>query len=464
MRERTRQSVRVERGFRKPIDVQFDGESQSSDGGLVLLRAVDDRIGLTEALAACLRDRRDPSKVAHQVGEIFRQRVFGIAAGYPDGNDAAVLGADPVLKEVCGRRGVSGDDLASQATLSRFEAGVSAREAVAMGRTLETFMIQQHRARLRGRAKLITIDLDPTEDRTYGQQSFSFFNGHYDNWCFLPQLGFLTFDDEPDQHLFHARLRPGNSRCWRGALPLLRRTVTQLREAFPGAVLRVRLDAGFCCPRTLLILEELGCEYVVAIPGNKRLEGKAKRLLAKARRTAKETGQSAKVYGEFRYAPRNKSKKKERRVWPRRRRIVVKAEVVVHPGREPRDNPRYVVTNLRLPPKALYADVYCARGEIENRIKELNLGLALGRTSCARYVANQLRVLMTAAAFVLFQQLRLRAARTDLARAQVPTLRERLIKVGARAIESVRRLVLHLPAACPWRESWLAVALAVGAT
>lgn len=462
MREPTRQSVRVQQGFVKPIDVVFDGESQSSDGGLVLLRAVDDRIGLTAALAACLKDRRDPSKVAHQVDEMLRLRIFGIAAGYPDGNDAAVLGADPVLKEVCGRRGVSGDDLASQATLSRFEAGVSAREAVAMGRRLETFMIQQHKGRLKGRAKLITIDLDPTEDRTYGQQSFSFFNGHYDNWCFLPQLGFLSFDDEPDQHLFHARLRPGNSRCWRGALPLLRRTVAQLREAFPRAVIRVRLDAGFCCPRTLLVLEQLKVDYVVAIPGNTRLAARAGKYLAKARRSAKESGQSAKVFGGFLYAPKNKSKRKK--VWPRRRRIVVKAEVVVHPGRDPRDNPRYVVTNLKLPPEGVYSDVYCGRGEIENRIKELNLGLVLGRTSCARYVANQLRVLMTAAAFVLFQQLRLKASKTSLARAQVPTLRERLIKVGARAIESVRRLVLHFPAACPWREPWIAVANAVGAT
>lgn len=462
MREPTRQSVRVEQGFVKPIDVVFDGESQSSDGGLVLLRAVDDQVGLTAALAECLVDRRDPSKVAHQVVELFRQRVFGIAAGYPDGNDAAVLGADPVLKEVCGRRGVSGEDLASQATLSRFEAGVSAREAVAMGRKLETHVIQEHRARRKGRAKRITIDLDPTEDRTYGQQAFSFFNGHYDSWCFLPQLGFLTFDDESEQHLFHARLRPGNSRCWRGAVPLLRRTVAQLRQAFPRSVIRVRLDAGFCCPRTLLTLEELGVEYVVAMQGNKRVLARAGRYLAQARRSAKETGQSAKVFGEFRYAPKKKSKRKK--VWPHTRRIVVKAEVVVHPGRDPRDNPRFVVTNLLLPPEAVYSEVYCGRGDIENRIKELNLGLALGRTSCSRFVANQLRVLMTAAAYVLFQQLRLKAANTALARAQVPTLRERLIKIGARAIESVRRLVLRLPAACPWREAWLAVAQALGAT
>lgn len=458
----TQQRVRVEQGFLKPIDVIFDGESQSSDSGLVLLRAVDDRLGLTRALVARLGDQRDPARVTHCVSELFRQRVFGIAAGYPDGNDAAVLGADPVLKEVCGRRGVSGNDLASQSTLSRFESAVTAREAVAMGQELEKLVIEAHRTRLKGRAKRITIDLDPTEDRTYGQQSFSFFNGHYESWCFLPQLGFLTFDDELDQHLFHARLRPGNARCWRGALPLLRRTVKRLRTAFPGAVIRVRLDAGFCCPRTLNALDRLGVEYVVAIQGNKRLDQEAERLLVKARAEAKRTEQSAKVYGDFRYEPRRRSSKQE--AWSRARRIVVKAEVVVHAGREPRDNPRYVVTNLRLSPKTVYAEVYCARAEVENRIKELNLGLALGRTSCSRYVANQLRVLMTATAYVLFQQLRLKASKTPLARAQVTTLRERLIKVSAQAIESVRRLVLHLPAACPWVESWLAVARAVGAT
>ncbi|MCO5169363.1 MAG: IS1380 family transposase [Planctomycetes bacterium] len=362
-----------------------------------------------------------------------------------------------MLKEVCGRRGVSGGDLASQATLSRFEGGVTAREAVGMGRALEEFVVGHHSRRLRGRARRITIDLDPTEDKTYGQQSFSFFNGHYDSWCFLPQLGFLTFDDEKEQHLFHARLRPGNSRCWRGALGLLRRTVARLRAAFPGAKVRVRLDAGFACPRTFEVLEELGVEYVVAMAGNARLDRLAEPLLARARRWATGIGESARVFGAFRYAPLKDA-------WPHERRVVVKAEVVVHPGRDPRDNPRYVVTNLRLAPESVYSGVYCGRGDVENRIKELNLGLTLGRTSCARFVSNQLRVLMTAAAYVLFQELRRAARGTSLAQAQVPTLRERLLKIGARAVESVRRLVLHFPAACPWRESWLSIARAVAVT
>lgn len=450
-------SVRFGSSFARPVDVVFDGEAQSSDGGLVLLGALDQRLGLTAALAGCLEDRRDPSKVTHKLVELFQQRVFGIAAGYPDGNDAAVLGADPVLKEVCRRRGVTGEDLASQATLSRFENGVTAREAVRMGRTLETFVIEHHRQRLRGRAKRITIDLDPTEDPTHGQQSFSFFNGHYDSWCFLPQLGFLTFDGEKEQHLFHARLRPGNSRCWRGALGLLRRTVSQLRTAFPRAKLRVRLDAGFACPRTFLVLEQLGVEYVVAMAGNARLDQLAAPLLRRARRSARRAGKSARMFGAFRYAPLKNA-------WPRERRVVVKAEVVVHPGRDPRDNPRYVVTNLRLQAERVYSGVYCARGDVENRIKELNLGLALGRTSCSRFVSNQLRVLLTATAYVLFQELRRAARGTALATAQVPTLRERLLKIGARAVESVRRLVLRLPAACPWVDSWLSVARAVAVT
>jgi len=457
MRQEARQSVRIEKGFVKPVTVVFDGDAQSSDGGLVLLRAVDDRLGLTAALVSCLSDRRDAAKIAHEYVEIFRQRVFGIGAGYPDGNDAARLASDPIFKEVCGKRGLSGDALASQATLSRFENAVSAREMVQMGRAFERFVVEQHRKRLRGRAKRITIDLDPTEDKTHGQQHFSFFNGYYDSWCLLPQLGFLSFDDEDEQYLFHARLRPGNATGSRGAFGLLRRIVSQLRGAFPGAEIRVRLDAGFNCPRTFAVLEELEVEYVVAMASNKRLDNLAEPLLARARSLAAETGQSAQVFGDCQYEPLKNA-------WPHERRVVIKAEVVMHPGREPKDNPRFVVTNLGSPAKPTYEDVYCQRAHVENRIKELNLGLCLGRTSCTSFVANQLRVLMTAAAYVLFQALRFKARGTSLARAQVLTRRERLIKIVARVVQSLRRLVLHLPAACPWRGAWIDVARLLGAT
>jgi hypothetical protein len=457
--------------FSKPLTIEFDGDLQTSDGGLVLLGALDRGVKLTDRLVRCFSDPRERAKVEHEIGELFRQRVFSIAAGYADQNDAAVLGDDPVLKEVCGR-GAGGARLASQSTLSRFENAfvvgkrgsrfARARELVAATRALEDFVIERHAKRLGPKARLVTIDLDPTDDPTHGQQAFSFFNGHYDSWCLLPLLGFLTFDDEPEQFLFHARLRPGNATAVRAAFPLLRRVVPKLRGAFPKATIRVRLDGGFACPRTFAILEELGVEYVVGIPGNKRLDRAAGRVRGEARRRAKASGEAVQVFGEILYRPKPKSKKKPWLSWPRRRRIVVKAEVVVLDGREPRENPRYVVTNLVRSPEAVY-EIYRGRGESENRIKELHHGLELDRTSCSNFLANQLRVLSTATAYALFQELRLRARRTELARAQVSTLRDRLLKIGARVVESVRRIVLHFPAVYPWRDAWRALARAIGA-
>jgi hypothetical protein len=451
MAKTTRQSVLLPRGFSKPVTVTLDGARLSSDAGLLLLRKVDDGIGLTEALGSCLVDRREQRKVEHEYLEILRQRVFAIAAGYPDGNDAAVLADDPIMKEVCGRRGLSGAALATQATISRFENAVTGRELVGMARAFERFVVDRHAKRLRGRrVRRITIDLDPTEDRAYGQQAFAFFNGYYKNFCFLPQLGFLSFDDEPDQHLFHARLRPGNSTGWRAVFPLLLRIVPYLRSQFPRAKIRVRLDAGFNTPRTFEILEELNVEYVVAMKSNSLLDKIAEPLMTKVRAESEKTGETATTYGEFEHAPANGA-------WPHRRRVIVKAEVVRFVGRNPRDNARFVVTNLTTAPEDVYG-TYRARGESENRIKELNLGLAFGRTSCSRFLANQLRVLMTAAAYVLFQQLRLKAKGTELARAQVFTLRDRLIKIAGRVFESVRRTVVQLPESFPWRDVWIRLA------
>jgi hypothetical protein len=472
MAQSTRQSVLFEEGFSKPLTVKFDGERQSSDGGLILLGALDRGIGLTERLVGFFADPRERTRVQHEIEDLFRQRVFSIAAGYADCNDAAVVGNDPVMKEVCGR-GANGAPLASQPTLSRFEnawlrgkGGKSrlgrGRELVAMARALEDHVIERHAKRRGRKTKLVTIDLDPTDDPTHGQQTFAFFNGHYDSWCFLPLLGFLSFDDEPEQFLFAARLRPGNASATRAAFPLLRRVVKKLRQAFPKAKIRVRLDGGFACPRLFAILEELGVEYVVGIGGNARLDRLAAPFRREARTRAAASGKSEQVFGEVLYRPKKKSKKKPWLSWPHRRRVVVKAEVVTLPGSQPRDNPRYVVTNLGLKPEAVY-EIYRGRGDSENRIKELHHGLELDRTSCSGFLANQLRVVATAIAYVLFQEMRLRAHRTELARAQVSTLRERLLKIGARVVKSSRRVVLHFPAAYPWQELWRTIAREAGA-
>jgi len=227
-----------------------------------------------------------------------------------------------------------------------------------------------------------------------------------------------------------------------------------LNNAFPNTPILVRLDGGFATPEILGYLDAQAVEYVVAMAGNSVLKRHAEPLMKKARRRSQLTGETEHLYGECRYAARS---------WPRRRRVIMKAEVVRHPGRNPKDNPRFVITNLSQNPQWVYERVYCQRGEIENRIKELHHGLEIDRTSCSRFWANQFRVLMTAAAYVLMQELRLRAAGTACARAQVSTLRERLIKIGVRIEASVRRIVLHLPASFPFLRTWNHVACALGA-
>jgi hypothetical protein len=315
-------------------------------------------------------------------------------------------------------------------------------------------VIAQHRARRQGRARRITIDFDPTDDPTHGQQEFTFFNGHYDTWCYLPLLGFVRFDNEAEQYGVLALLRPGNSGAKLGAIHCLRQLFRKLRAAFPGARLRVRLDGGFAGNDLLAFLETEQVEYVVALGRNRRLDKRAQRLMGKARLRAKTSGETEHVYGETRYAAAK---------WKRKRRIIIKAEVVCHPGRPPKNNPRFVVTNLPYTPQHVY-EIYRARGDVENRIKELKAGLALDRLSCSRFVGNQFRLLLTLAAYLLVQTLRGRAAGTACAMAQVTTLRERLLKVAVWVERSVRRIVLHLPTSFPWQPTWRQLARAVGAT
>jgi hypothetical protein len=439
----------------KPIVAAFDAEHASSDGGAILLKGIDTQLGLTKRLAEGLADGRQPGKVQHQTVELVRQRVFGLACGYADCNDAARLADDPIHKLLVERDPLAGPALASQPTLSRFENAVGRRELIAMGHVLADTVIAHHRRRLKGRAARITIDLDPTDDPTHGQQEFTFFNGHYDTWCYLPLVATVTFNDEAEQFAVAAVLRPGNAPASLGARGLLRRLLGQLRQAFPTATFRVRLDGGFASPKVFAFLEAQPVEYVVAMASNARLEKRARRLMGKARMLSRATGQTAHLYGETRYAART---------WRRKRRVIIKAEVVRHPGRDPKNNPRFVVTNLTDDPQTVYEQIYCQRGDMENRLKELHHGLELDRTSCSRFLANQFRVLLTLAAYVLFQELQRRAHGTACADAQVLTLRERLIKLAVWVERSVRRVVLHLPATFPWLRTWRQLARAVGAT
>lgn len=449
------QAVMFPELFGRPLLARFDVPQASSDGGAILLKAADRRLGLIKKLAGCLRDDRQAGKVEHELIELLAQRVFGIACGYPDANDTARLSQDPIQKMLLGRDPVEGASLASQPTLSRFENGVGSKQLYRLGETLMRTVFARQARRRRGRARRVVLDLDVTDDPTHGAQQLSFFNGYYDAWCYLPLLGFVSFDDEAEQHLFAAMLRPGNAPTKKGALGMLKRSILTIAEEFPQSRILVRLDGGFACPELFESLEMLpGVDYAVGLASNSVLQGQAEALMATARRLSEKTGQTAKVYGECWYQANS---------WVRPRRVIIKAEVVRLEGREPKDNPRFVVTSLRQSPRFIYEKVYCRRGEIENRIKELQLGLEIDRTSCTRFWANQFRVLMTAAAYVLMQELRAAAAATRLSRAQVWTMREKLIKIGALVAVSVRRYVLHLPESFPFAQEWLRTAGALGA-
>ncbi len=255
--------------FDRPVVAKFDHQQGSSDGGAILLKAANQRLGLTSALAACLQEERQPGKILHEIEELLTQRVMGIALGYEDANDAARLASDPVHKLLVGREPIDGEDLASQPTLSRFENAPDRKELFRLGEALADCVIERHRKRLHGRARRITIDLDPTDDPTHGQQQFTFFNRYYDCHCYLPVVCFLTFNDEVEQYLVAAVLRPGNVSGSCGAIGILRRLLRRLNAAFPGVVFRVRLDGGFAAPEVLEFLDrQPRMEYVVNLASN----------------------------------------------------------------------------------------------------------------------------------------------------------------------------------------------------
>ena len=448
MNKSTAGSALFEGSFDKPIIGRFTDADASSDGGVALLAAAAKRTGLFGVIAGVAQGPRDPTRVIHSQERLLATRVLGLAAGYFDCSDSGDLRSDPMPRLGVGDREL---DLPSQPTLSRFEHTPSAREVLTMGRRFESFVIDRLAQRYPD-AKQITIDLDGTVDPAYGQQSFSSFNGYYGTNCLFPLLGFLTIDENSEQHLFAARLRPGTSREPRVSVALIRRTVASLNRAFPRANLVVRLDAGFAAPRLLDTLDELGVQYLVGFPENAVLKRMAAGHMVKAHKLACDMEGTCAVFGEGFYAARS---------WSSQRRVAFKAEVVMFPGRLPRDNARFVVTNMTSKPHKIWAK-YALRGDSENRIKELKHELAVGLTSCTSYVANQFRVLMSSMAYFLFQELRLALAGTELEKSQVMTLRMKLMKVAVMVRESARRIVLDFPRSYPWQHLWRYAADRVG--
>jgi hypothetical protein len=418
------------------VVARFDGGRLSSDGGLVWLREVDAELGVCAGLAAGIAERRDRRKVKQSIEDLVRQRVFGICCGYEDCNDAETLREDPLLKVALGRAPESGRALASQPTLSRLENAVTRSDLVRMARAMVELFVARHRGAAPER---IVLDADATDDPTHGQQELEFYHGYYGRHCYLPLLLFASADGGGEE-LVAVVLRPGNRHAGHWVAALLERVVERLRAAFPETELVFRGDAGMALPKVYDYCEEAGVEYLISLPKNSRLLAMASETIGEAQTAFAETGEKVRRFGEFVYAAET---------WRQERRVIVKAEVMAQG-----ENPRFVVTNLSPPdPEAIY-EFYIDRGEIENRIKELKNDLFSGRTSCHRFLANQFRLLLHGAAFLLMQGLRRLLAGTELARAQAGTLRVKLLKVAAQVRETTRRIWIHLPTCYPYQGAW----------
>jgi hypothetical protein len=424
----------------RTITANFDGGSLSSDAGLLLLREIDNNLGLTNRLSSCIRDCRDQSKVKVTITEMLCQRIYGIASDYEDCNDHDSLKSDPMLKLAVGRAPISGDDLASQPTLSRLENSISSTELMRMEEALLEIFISGHRDKRIGR---LVIDADATDDPAHGQQEFEFFHGYYDCHCFLPLLVYITADDG-EQELVASILRPGNVHAGHRLVSVLRRVVDRLKQIFPEAQIVFRGDAGMGSPAVYDFCEDAGITYVISLAKNSRLLEFGEDILRDARAIYEETAEKVRNFGEFSYAAES---------WRSKRRVVMKAEIV-NKG----ENPRFVITNIADMLAEEVYEFYCDRGDVENRIKELKDDLLSDRTSCHRFLANQFRLILHSAAFVLLQALRKLLAGSEFADAQVSTLRTRLLKVGARVRETTRRIWLMMPTSYPLKEIWTCLA------
>jgi hypothetical protein len=439
--------------FRREVVARFDAGPVSSDGGALLLREVEQKTGILQRLAACFLDGRDPGRIEHTVAQLIQQRVFALALGYEDLNDHDALRHDPLLSLLTGKAEPGTAPLAGKSTLNRLELTRPPLDAQAhryqkilfdpesADQLLVQLFVESH-----ARApESLVLDLDATDDPLHGTQEGRFFHGYYGHYCYLPLYVFCG------DHLLCARLRTANGDASTGALGEVQRIVSHLRQHWPTVGITLRADSGFCREEMMSWCEQNGVEYVLGLARNRRLEALLSEALAEAKQTHQETGQPARVFRELRYQTRE--------TWSRERRVVGKAEHL-----DKGANPRFVVTSLtseRWEARALYEELYCQRGEMENRIKE-QFQLFADRLSTHWLWSNQLRLCLSAFAYVLLDSLRrIGLPGTALAQAEVNTIRLRLLKIGAVVRVSVRRVWVSLasahPAARVFAQAWQAL-------
>lgn len=419
----------------REVVTRCDGGDITSDAGVVMVSLADRRLGLTEAMAGCITDARQQCKVDHFPVDIIRERVYAICQDYEDANDLDVLGGDPALKSACGRLPTSGLDLASQPTISRFENMPSAKDQLRMAKRMAEKVI----SRLDAATRRVIIDVDPTDDPCHGQQELEFFNGHYGRHCYLP-IHVHIIGDDGRQRILGSLLRPGNAGATKGLKGMLRMAVKLLRKRLADVEIILRADSAFGVRQVIDLCEDAGIDYVLGLKGNTVLHSLSAPVQMDACLKYKWEGNGCREYGDFEYAAGS---------WRGKRRVVIKAEITCGEL-----NPRFVLTSLgNLTCEDVY-EFYCARGEQENRIKELKLDLSSGRTSCQSFLANQFRLLLHTASCMLMYVLQESLAGTCWAKAQIGTLRTRLLKVGARIVETTRKVWFHLPSSFPAQDAW----------
>jgi len=419
----------------RKVTADFGGGNISSNGGLLLISELDKKLGFTESVGASLQgfDQREQGKVKHSYTDMFRQRVYGICSGDEDLNDHDELNKDILFQTVTKRD----ENLASSATLSRFENQSNREMCVAIQKNLvESFIEQQQSAP----PQELILDFDATDDLIHGNQGGKFFHGYYGNYCYLPLYVFCC------DKLLVSYLRPSNID---GALhtgAILSLLVRRFRKEWPKVKIIFRGDGGFCRHRILNWCERHKVDYILGLTRNKVLERQSSRLLVKAEKQFNRTGESSKVFCETWYRAQS---------WKCKRRVICKAEF-----NRIGKNQRYIVTNLKGRAQQLYQQVYCARGDMENRIKEQQLGLFADRTSCQDFWANQFRLLLSSCAYVLLEALRSLALQgTQMARSQVWTIRTKLLKVGAIIRRNTRTIYINLASSFP-RQDLFKAALA----
>ncbi len=416
----------------KKVEADFDGGTTTSDGGVLLLRKLESLTGIVDRIVEVIWDRRHQSYVDHSHTDLIRQRVFQIACGYDDANDSNDLRSDPGMKAACDRLPITGDDLASQPTMCRLENAVSRTDLYRIGLAfLEAFIASYDKP-----PKKIVLDIDDTDDPTHGSQQLSLFHAYYDEYCYMP----VHLYEGQTGKLITTVLRPGHRIRGSVTVAILRRVLDRIQEAWPKVLITLRGDAHFSAPEVHDMCDEYGVDFILGQAVNKKLKALGEPLMAEAMAQAEQTGEPVRLFTHFDYQAGS---------WSRPRQIIYKAEIT-----NGKANPRFVVTNIRnRTPKFLYEKIYCARGRMEGFIKNHKTFLHSDRTSCHLFSANQFRLFLHSAAYVLLHALKhLGMRNTRWRKSNFDTIQLRVLKIGARVREQATKIRFHFPTSYPLKD------------